>query len=135
MYIIPGTNKVFFDYAVFKTYATPQNYNIIVSNVLVLFRKCIELYHSFEIHVNLKSFSVSAATKYKTIIHAFCCEYMKSDTEYGILVTNMFIYNVPSMIDQISMMLKPFIHLNLRDKIIMYKKDETENQLQLLFQK
>lgn len=135
MYIIPGTNKVFFDYTVFKTYATPENYNDIVSNVLVLFRKCIDLYQSFEIHVNLKSFSVTAATKYKTIINTFCGECLKSDTEFGVLVTNMFIYNVPSMIDQISSMLRPFIHPNLRDKIIMYKKEETEYQLQLLFQK
>ena len=45
MYIIPDTNKVFFNYTVFKLYANPQNYDDIVLNVLKLFRECIQKYN------------------------------------------------------------------------------------------
>jgi hypothetical protein len=132
MYIIPGTNKVFFKYTVFKLYANPQNYEDIVLNVLKLFRECIQIYNCFEIHVDLKTFTISAAHRYITLIQSFCNECLKSTTEFSVLATNLFIYNTPAMIDQMSQMLKPFVHVNMRHKIIFFSKDESPAKIDQL---
>jgi hypothetical protein len=132
MYIIPDTNKVFFNYAVFKLYANPQNYEDVVLNVLKLFRECIQKYNCFEIHVDLKTFTISAATRYMILIQSFCNECLKSTTEFSVLATNLFIYNTPGMMDQISQMLKPFLHINMRHKIIFFSKNESPAKIDRL---
>jgi hypothetical protein len=132
MYIIPDTNKVFFNYAVFKLYANPQNYEDIVLNVLKLFRECIQKYNSFEIHVDLKTFTISAATRYMILIQSFCNECLKSTTEFSVLATNLFIYNTPGMMDQISQMIKPFVHVNMRHKIVFFSKNDSSEKLDQL---
>jgi len=129
MYIIPDTNKVFFNYTVFKLYANQENYDAIVMNVLKLFKECIQKYNCFEIHVDLKSFTVSAATRYLTLIKTFCNECLKSNTEYGELATNLFIYNTPGMMEQISVMLKPFLHIDMRKKLICFNKQDSLEKL------
>ena len=132
MYIIPDTNKVFFNYTVFKLYANPENYDDIVLNVLKLFRECIKKYNSFEIHVDLKTFTISAATRYMTLIQAFCNECLKSTTEFSVLATNMFIYNTPGMMDQISQMLKQYVQVNMRHKIVFFSKTDSPAKLDRL---
>jgi hypothetical protein len=132
MYVIPGTNQVFFNYTVFKLYANPENYNTIVQGIISLFKECIQIYNSFEIHVDLKSFTVSAATRYMTLIQTFCNECLKTDAEFSELATNLFIYNTPGMMDQISVLLKPFLHFAMRNKIIYFNKHESPVKLDQL---
>jgi len=132
MYIIPDTNKVFFNYTVFKLYANPQNYDAIILNALKLFKECIQKYNCYEIHMDLKTFTISAATRYMTLIQSFCNECLKSTTEYSMLATNMFIYNTPGMMDQISKMLKPLVPVNLRHKFVFFSKTDSPAKINQL---
>ena len=129
MFIIPNTNIVFFDYTIFKQYANPNNYEIIVNNVLTLFTQCIDTYGSFEAHIQLSGFTISSTERYKSVIQSFCQKCLNSSTKYCNLLTYMYIYNTPSMIDNITTFLKPFISPVVYGKIIKYNKTESPELL------
>jgi hypothetical protein len=132
MFIIPNTNIVYFDYTVFKQYANPSNYEIIVNEVLALFTQCIEKYGSFEAHIQLAGFTISSTERYKTVIQSFCQKCLQSTTKYCNLLTYMYIYNTPLMIDNITTFLKPFISPVVYGKIIKYNKTESPELLKML---
>lgn len=132
VFIIPNTNKVFFDYTIFKTYAIPDNYDSIIKRVLTLFQECISLHGGFEAHVNLATFTISAFERYKAIITKFCEECFKNNTQYSVDLVKFCIYNSPSMIDMISATARPFIDDNVRSKIVLYNKKESEKLIHQL---
>jgi hypothetical protein len=127
IYIIPGTNKIIFVYPIFKLYATLENYEKIVQKVLDLYDEILLIHPTYEAHVLLDTFSISAAERYKEAIKLFCSKCMDSSPKYTDLLTSMYIYYTPSMIDSISILLKPFINSVVRDRIILYNKSESES--------
>ena len=132
-FIIPETNQVFFDYTIFKLYANPSNYPAIVQRTLLLFRTCIETYGTFEAHINMKSFSISAAQRYRDMINFFCEECFKSNLGYSPRITQMCIYHTPNMVDSISALLLPFIEKNVQDKIVLISKQDSDSKIASLF--
>jgi len=122
IYIIPNTNCVFMDYTVFKTYATPDNYNKIVGYILSLFDYCIANYGEYYAHVNLDSFTISAAERYKNLIECFLTNCMSSESQYSFKLKHMLIYNTPNTFNNISKLLMPFIDPLVRQKIVFYDK-------------
>lgn len=132
-YILPNTNRVFFDYTVFKLYANPANYIIIITHVLSLFRHCIETYGSYEAHVYMKTFSVSAAERYKNMIKCFWEECFKTQIEYSTKIIVMYIYHTPSMVDTISALLLPFVEKTVHERIVMVSKKDSDAKLAILF--
>lgn len=119
--IIPNTNCVFLDYMVFKIYAHETIYERTVECILNLISECINKYGSFEVHINLKSFTISAAQRYLEIIKLFCNRCLQSNTRYASYITKMVIYNTPSMIDGISRLLRPFINDYVRERLDLVK--------------
>jgi hypothetical protein len=122
IYIIPNTNCVFMDYTIFKTYATPDNYNKIVGYILSLFDYCIAKYGEYYAHVNLDSFTISAAERYKNLIECFLTNCMSSESQYSFKLKHMLIYNTPNTFNNISKLLMPFIDPLVRQKIMFYDK-------------
>ena len=122
IYIIPNTNCVFMDYTIFKTYATPDNYNKIVGYILSLFDYCIANYGEYYAHVNLDSFTISAAERYKNLIECFLTNCMSSESQYSFKLKHMLIYNTPNTFNNISKLLMPFIDPLVRQKIMFYDK-------------
>jgi hypothetical protein len=133
VYIIPNTNRVFFDYTIFKLYANPANYSDIMNHVLNLFYTCIQQTGSYEAHLNMKTFSVSAATRYKDLIRNFCNECFRLNLKFSTKLTNMYIYHTPSMVDHISAMLIPFLDKEVQAKLIMLSKTESDARMAELF--
>jgi hypothetical protein len=130
---IPGTNKIYIDYSIFKLFANPENYNIIINNVISYFSTCIQECGNFECHINLNSFTITAAERYKYAIELFCKDCLKSETRYGRMLSKMYIYNSPGMIERFTSI---FIHLidpYVRDKFVLYNKDESDMLIQELF--
>lgn len=128
-WIVPTTNKVYFDYTIFKLYAIPENYNTIVDRVLTFCAQCANEFHYFEVHVNIDTFTVSAAQRYKDIIILFCRECLMRDTRFIERLSGMYIYNTPNMIEHISAILMPLIPPEVRPKIQLYNKKESAEQL------
>ena len=132
MFAIPGTNKLVFDYSVFKLYANPNNYNAIVDYAIGLYDFILLQFPTFEIHIILESFSISAAERYKSIIQAFCMRCMTAEAKYSKLITTMYIYYTPSMVESINTLLRPFIDKDIGTKIVLYSKAESPDCLKKL---
>jgi hypothetical protein len=134
-YIIPGTQHIYFDYTVFKLFANEDNYNLIVSYILNLFQICITNYGEYNVHVNLDTFTVSAAERYKNLITLFneSCISNKS-VEYSKSLKCWNIYYTPSVIDMITKVLKTIIEPDIIKKIIFISKHESDEKLQTLFE-
>jgi hypothetical protein len=134
IFLIPDTNSVFMDYTVFKTYATPDNYPKIVNYILTLFDYCITNYGNYNAHVNLDTFTISAADRYKDAINLFFINCMSSNSQYSAKLKNMFIYNTPNTFQNISKLLMPFIDPLVKQKIVLYDKKCSGDLLDTLFQ-
>lgn len=133
VYILRDTNRVYLDYNVFKLYANPENYDIIVNHVIQLFYNCIQTHGSFECHFNLNSFTITAAERYKLAIELFCKECLKRETRYGQNLSKMYIYYSPRMIEQFTGVFSNLIDPLIRDRFVIYSKEESEEKMRELF--
>jgi hypothetical protein len=134
VYIIPNTNRVFFDYTLFKLYANPSNYDAIIKHTTKLFDACIEKYGTFESHMNLKTFSVSAFERYKPIIITFCNTYLKNNPKYVEKLAFFYIYNTPNMIDMAIAVVRPFVNVETFEKVVFIQKQNSEKLIVELLQ-
>lgn len=125
---LPNTNKIIFDYNVFKLYGHPDNYDTIVNMVILLYNELLLTYPCFEVHILLKSFSISAAERYKGAIQLFCNRSMNASNAYSELISKVYIYHTPSMMEAISKLLNPFIDPNVRKKLHIIQR---VNQMKL----
>ena len=121
-----NTNIVIIDYSVFKLFANPNNYEIITNHILGEFKKIIQIYNNFECHINVNTFTISAAERYKSMIKIFCSKSLASDTPYSDKISKLIIYYPPSMIQSISKVFSPFINPNVKEKVIIYDKTSSD---------
>jgi hypothetical protein len=128
IYIITNSNKIFFNYEIFKYYAHPENYSQIVDYILSLILLCISKFETFEMHININSFTVSSAERYKEIIKLFMNKCMSNNTQFSQLLTSLILYNAPSMMNEISILLKPFIDPIILNKITIHNKNNTPDE-------
>jgi hypothetical protein len=134
VFIIPNTNRVFLNYPLFKTYATPDNYLRIVQYILTCFEYCIEHYGNYSTHVNLDTFTISAAERYKNVVEMFLNHCMASNNDFSSRLTNMYIYYTPATFQNISKLLSAFIHPLVKEKIVLYDKKESPALMETILQ-
>tara|TARA_A200000113_G_scaffold203167_1_gene198074 strand:- start:2056 stop:2385 length:330 start_codon:yes stop_codon:yes gene_type:complete len=84
-------------------------------------------YHTFEFHVNLKTFSVSAAQRYYGMITSTFDE----STVFTDKMSKIYIYNTPSLLDQIRALLYSSIK-DVISKTELYYKDSDDRIAELL---
>ena len=133
IYNIPNTNKLVFDYNVFKFYANPNNYEIVVNYVIQNYDVILSKFQTIEANIILDGFTISAAERYKEAIKLFCAKCMNSTSKYSRLISQMNIYYTPSMIDSISTILKPFIKTDVEINVSFFSKTESPELLKLMF--
>ena len=123
IYTIDNSNQVFVDYTIFKLFATPKNFEIITNSIISTLQERIDNYDSFQLHINLSTFTVSALERYKTMIKYFCDKCLSSNTRYSKKMDKTFIYNPPNSFDAIVKTLKPFIDPFVYDKLVLCEKN------------
>ncbi len=133
IFIIPNTSHIIFSYPTFKTYAHPGIYNAVIQHTIDKLDYCIQNYGSYEMHLNLDTFSVSAVKRYKEGICKYCEACLERNSNYYQKITNMHIYYVPSIIDNIAKLLDAFIHPDVKAKIIKYTREESSIVLPQLY--
>jgi len=133
IYQVRDTNKIFIDYTVFKIYANPENYLLIIDSIFSVFDSVIHQYGSFEIHFNLNTFSVTACQRYKKIIELFIEKCIQKKSEYTKKVMKLYLYYTPTVFDNIALILQQWIHPEVRDKFVLYNKIESIERTQQLF--
>jgi len=117
----------------FKTYGTSQNYEIVVNYLLTEINNIVLQYGSFNMHINLLSFSMSAVERYTQAIQMFCNECFKNvNVKYIDRMGTMYIYNTPNMIGAISATLIRFTNESIKDKMIYYTKEQSTEILEKL---
>ena len=133
-YNIPNTSSVYFDYTIFKLYAHESNYQLLINHILRIFDYCIDTYGEYVVHVNLDSFTVSAAERYKKIIELFNLSCIQNTNYlYTKQLKTWYIYYPPSVIDMIQQILKSVIESEVLNKInVISKKDSSEELKKLL---
>jgi hypothetical protein len=133
IYQIPETNIVYFDYPLFKTYVTPTIYETVIQRILELFAEIINVSGSYQVHANLDTFSMSSAHRYGDIIRDFCHKCLRAETRYANYMEKFCIYNTPVVMQSISKLFNPLINENVKKRIELIDKKESEGRLKKLF--
>jgi hypothetical protein len=134
-WVIPNKNRFYFDYRVYKLYGNPDNFRLMIDNILHMTKWCIQEYGSFEIHLNLSSFTISAAERYKSMIQMFCDVCMsQTDCAYLPNLVTMNIYNIPTVFDHISKLLMPILPPEIVPKIKLIHKNDSLSLMKQLYE-
>ncbi len=121
VFIIPGTNKVFLDYPIMKLFVNPHNYMDLIRHTQALLPECIQQYGSFECHLNIDTFTATAAERHKELVRLFR-DYDDGNNDYTDYMTKIVVLNTPSSIDVIAKILMKFIEPEIKAKIMLVSK-------------
>lgn len=120
VYRIPNTNQVYFDYTLFKTYGHPEIYDPLVDYILAIFSLCIQEYNCLEFHINLHTFTITAAQRYKELARIFCSKCLGKHTIVYSRLESLHIHNPPKMIDTFTNLLSGLIDDTIRSKVHLH---------------
>ena len=138
VYNIPNTSNIFLDYNIFKLFANESNYQLIIDYILKLVNECIRNYDKFSIHINLDSFTMSAAERYYSFIELYinnCLLYSQTNGFfYSDKLQILYIYNPPSVFDTIYSMFKKVINKEIKDKFLVIQKNLSKDAMDKLFE-
>jgi len=126
VYIIPGTNRIFMDYMVLKTFANESVYKNIIDKFITLIDECIAKTGSYEFYFNIDTLTPSGFERYQGIFPLF---YQVSDANgrsYSENMTKCEMLNAPTVIDIIIQIARPFMDKKTRDMIRIHNKEETK---------
>jgi len=133
-YLIPNTNRIFIDYNLFKLFAVPSNYQFIIDKFINLLKYTIKTYGTFEIHIDLKSFSASAAERFSKIFKLYYDTTCAVGLYYNIdHIDKICIYNTPQIINIISKLLINYTDNNIKTKITYFSKENSNQHIQNVF--
>lgn len=118
-YINENTNNIVCDYTIFKTFANANNYEIMINYVMNLVNQCITQYSTFELHVNLKSFTITAAQRHMDVIRHFCEKCLNKDSLYCNQLQTLYLYNCPSMIQTVQRLFSGFMDKDSLLKVVL----------------
>jgi hypothetical protein len=113
------SNKIYGDYTIFKTFANPSNYEAIIQYCIKQAREKGEKYGSYEVHVNMDTFTITAAQRHSEIIKVFCAKCLKKDAVLYKYLDKLYLYKYPSMIHTIHKLFSPFMDKDAMQKIVL----------------
>lgn len=116
---------VFFKYEVFKTFATQETASAINQYIASLIIAAISEFGSCEVHIDLSSFTISAAERYKTIAEQYVNYCISLSVEMSENTTRMVIYNSPSFINTVYSIVRQFVPPGLKNRIEYYSRTES----------
>lgn len=129
IYVIPETNKIYIDYTIFKLFAHPEIFDLIIEHIINSCRYLITYYNSIEAYINLDTFTVSSAERYKGLIQKYCEICLKDNTDFSLLLIKLHILNTPSVMELIIKIIKPIIDKDVVNKVVFHKKNEESNNI------
>ena len=127
-FIVPNTNVIYYNYLVFKTYGGINTHGILYNHLFTLIDTILQNHDSFEFHVNLKTFSISACQRYQHLIS----DSIDSSPVFNEKMSKVVIYHTPFVIDQIAKMLYSSVK-DFLDRVEMVRGTESEQRISQLF--
>jgi hypothetical protein len=119
--IRPDTNQIHVKYELLKRFACPSVYAAIIDYISNLVHISITDYDSFEMHIDLNTFTVTAANRYNDLIRMFCEKALQKNSAYQIKLNHIYLYNYPSIISILTTLFAGFVDENARGKVILVK--------------
>lgn len=106
IYILPVTNEshkpisncLYVDYVNLRRIIDHVNVDDIVNYFIELVIEILNEYETFDIHINLKSFTISSLEKYKNLV---CMFYNKHKMDYISHINAVYIYYTPHVFETI----------------------------------
>lgn len=127
VFIVPESNVIFYDYPLFKTFVHDNNYILVYSHFISLVNILMNEYGSFEIHCNMKSFSISSCHRYYSMIATTIDE----NQLFTVNMTKLIIYHTPNIMEKLTQLLQYNIR-NFIDRVEYVSKDESEGRISSL---
>jgi hypothetical protein len=121
VYIIPNKSDIYIDYPKLKTFVCPSIYSQIIEYTTRLANTCIDKYDTFSLHVNMKSFSITAAQRYKDIIELFCTKCLQNGSHFQMHLHRIHLYHYPAIIPMLHTLFAQFIDDGARGKLVLEK--------------
>ena len=125
VYIVSNTNHIFIDYPKFKTFGCPEIYEEYIAYILQLIDECLAKYTTYEIHVNMQSFTATAAQRYKEMIYILINTCLSQNTGISFKVTAIYLYNAAKMIDAIMHLFSGLVNDDVKYKIHIVNNSST----------
>lgn len=124
--ILPEHRLVYIDYTILKSYATPEVFDHITDYIIHVFHNFNAEYGFLEVALNLDTFTVSAAERYKSIITIFCDKCFQHQTGFSNILTKFSVYNIPRTFDAMLPALIPLVIDEVKAKVRLHNKAESE---------
>lgn len=126
-FIVPNTNILYYNYLVFKTFANDSTYLSLHEYVTSLIAQILQTYETFEFHINMKTFSVTACQRYYSLITSS----IDDNLIFTERMSKIVVYHTPFIIDQITKILynsvRTFIHK------VEYVRENSDERIAQLF--
>jgi hypothetical protein len=125
-------NIIYFQYNVFKTYATDDIVINLTNYLFQIIETLISKYGCFEMHVNLDSYTVTAHERYKNMYITFFDLCKSNNMVFSDKLSILNVYNTPSVIHSLRAFFAQFIDKNAVSKIHMYDKKNSVDHFNIL---
>ena len=125
IHVCENSNKIFISYAIYKTYAIANNYQLIIDTLIQIITQTIQKFGKFEIHIDLDLFTSTAMQRNLNVFQLYydtCCKvglYYNEKT-----LDKIIIYNTPSVIQSLSTLLTKFTDKSIKEKITLLYKEK-----------
>lgn len=139
VFLIPATSHIFINYEYIKNYLSDSVIDSLFDHLITIYDESIAKYGEYSLHINLNTITISALDRYKDLLKTLCDKFAnKSETSgfyYSQFNTNIFFYNIPSFMNQLIVLLKPYFLLCKMDmdKIKMFSKQDSMKELAKIF--
>ena len=122
IYVINNTNKLYFDYPIFKTYASPSIFVELTEYIYLLIKNIIQKFNTYELHINWNTYSISAHERYKDLYTIFLNKYEVDGFNFHDNLNKLYVYFTPNIIQAISGLMRPLIHPVVLTKLYLLIK-------------
>jgi hypothetical protein len=110
---------IYFEYQILKTFTNPSNYEQIVSYMIDLAKICIQTHETFDLHINLRSFSITAAQRNSEIIQLFCSRCLQADSIFYNHLSKLYLHNCPGIIQTLYSLFGGFADKDAKNKVVI----------------
>jgi len=111
------TNKMLFNYGIFKTVMHPNIYLSFISFIFETNERILKDYPTYEVHLDMKGLTPTGVERYKDFIQLLSKSGQQNNKNFLQKLNHIFIINPPFMIANISKIILPLLEQVIRDKI------------------
>lgn len=127
-------NKIIVQYPILKTYATYENFQIIINKIFYIVNNLKMHYTTFELHVNMDTYTITAHERFKQMYNIFFELDKSNNVVFCDKLTNVVIYNSPSILSTLASFFTSLIKTDLSGKVTILNRRDTNDSFKKLIE-